>query len=177
MKKLQLITDKLILIPFTRKICENILLNDFTELDNLGLKKGIKWPDAEILDTLPRIIKNLSKLDYPTGFESWMIIKKDTKEIIGDAGFKGVNRIIKSTDIGYGIIEAERRKGYAEEAVKALINWAFENEDLEDITASCYLDNIGSKNLLEKLNFEEIERNDEFIYWLLPLNSKKNIHL
>lgn len=54
-----------------------------------------------------------------------MIIKKDTLEIICDAGFKGFNSIENNADIGYGIIKEERRNGYAEEAVIELISWAF----------------------------------------------------
>lgn len=108
---------------------------------------------------------------FPTGFESWMIIKKDTMEIIGDAGFKGFNFITGSADIGYGIVEAERRKGYAEEAVITLINWAFENESLQHITASCLKDNIGSYKLLEKLNFKIIGHHEDFIDWSLERKS------
>ena len=52
-------------------------------------------------------------MDSPTGFESWMIIKKDTLEIIGDLGFKGFNHQKGSIDLGYGIIKEERQKGYA----------------------------------------------------------------
>lgn len=87
----KLSTPRLILIPYTIEICQSILRSDYTHLEALSLKKGISWPDHEVLDTLPRIINNLNKVASPTGFESWMIIKKDTLEIIGDLGFKGFN--------------------------------------------------------------------------------------
>jgi ribosomal-protein-alanine N-acetyltransferase len=89
----------------------------------MELSKGKSWPDMDVLETLPRIINNLTKVGYPTGFESWMIIKKDTKEIIGDLGFKGFNDKDENVDIGYGIIKEERRKGFAEEAVREIIKW------------------------------------------------------
>lgn len=87
----KLSTERLILIPYTIQICRSILKSDYTDLEALNLKKGISWPDHDVLDTLSRIINNLNKMDSPTGFESWMIIKKDTLEIIGDLGFKGFN--------------------------------------------------------------------------------------
>jgi ribosomal-protein-alanine N-acetyltransferase len=65
----------------------------------MELSKGKSWPDMDVLETLPRIINNLTKVGYPTGFESWMIIKKDTKEIIGDLGFKGFNDKDENVDI------------------------------------------------------------------------------
>lgn len=166
-------SERLTLIPFTTKICNELLNQEYNSIIELSLKRGINWPDEEILETLPRIIKNLDKVGIPTGFESWMIIKTDTKEIIGDVGFKGFNRITNSADIGYGIIEAERRKGYAEEACKALINWAFISNDLQHITASCLIDNIGSANLLKKLNFECIAEEEEMFFWERNKNTEE----
>ena len=161
----KIITDRLLLIPYTIKICHSILNDDFTDLYEAGLKKGKGWPDHDVLETLPKIIDNLTAVENPTGFESWMIIKNNTKEIIGDAGFKGFNPIENSVDIGYGIIEEERKKGYAEEASKALIEWAFSTEMVKEITAKCAVDNLGSIHLLKKLNFSEIKKDGEMIYW------------
>lgn len=163
----RLLTERLILIPFTIQICNNILKNDFTDLGKMGLQKGKSWPDDDVMETLPRIINNLSSVTSPTGFESWMIIKNDTFEIIGDAGFKGFNYVEKNTDIGYGIIKEERRKGYAEEAVTKLIKWAFSHRTVKEITAGCLLDNAGSIHLLKKLNFTETTRDTEMLYWSL----------
>lgn len=71
----KLSTERLLLIPFTSQICSNILNNDYTDLQKLNLKKGKSWPDQDVLETLPKIIINLSKVASPTGYESWMIIK------------------------------------------------------------------------------------------------------
>lgn len=166
----KLLTERLILVPFTIQICKHILIGDFSDLQQLGIKCGNGWPDADVLETLPKIIKNLSEVDAPTGFESWMIIKKDTLTIIGDAGFKGFNHQAQNADIGYGIIMAERRQGYAEEAVTALINWAFSNEIVKEITARCLIPNINSISLLQKLKFIELKRESQMIYWSLPKN-------
>lgn len=163
----KLITERLMLIPFTIPICQNVMHNDFSELLKMGLRKGKGWPDNEVLETLPRIINNLSRVESPTGFESWMIVKKDTLEIIGDLGFKGFNYTKENIDIGYGIIKEERRKGYAEEAATALIQWALSTKMVREITASCLLDNLSSIHLLKKLNFIETSKDDEMLYWSL----------
>ena len=165
-----LATERLILVPYTLELCNNFLDNNFNDLFNLGFKKGVSWPDADVLDTLPRIVNNLSKVELPTGFESWMIIKKETLEIIGDLGFKGFNTVSNSIDIGYGIIIEERRKGYAEEASIKLIDWAFSTGIVKEITAQCQIDNFGSINILKKLRFCEINRVNQMIYWCLKAN-------
>lgn len=163
----KLFTERLLLVPYTINICEEILNNDYTTLINMGLKISQNWPDEDVLETLPRIIINLESVEKPTGFESWMIVKKETLEVIGDLGFKGFNFEENNADIGYGIIKEERRKGYAEEAVKELINWAFSNEFLKEITAKCLKENVSSINLLTKFNFLRTKTDHEMIYWTL----------
>jgi ribosomal-protein-alanine N-acetyltransferase len=177
-KKLEidkLITERLILIPYTIDLCRNILDCDYRDLKVLNLKKGKSWPDADVLDTLPRIINNLNKVEYPTGYESWMIIKKDTSEIIGDLGFKGFNNEEENIDLGYGIIKEERRKGYAAEAVSEIIKFAFSKNMVKEITANCATENISSINLLIKFNFRQIKIENDMIYWnLINPNYQKN---
>ena len=163
----KLVTDRLILMPFTKQICKNVLDNDFSDLKILNLKRGKSWPDADVLDTLPRIINNLNKVEYPTGYESWMIIKKDTLEIIGDLGFKGINIDEENIDLGYGVIEEERGKGYAEEAVQEIIKWACLNKNIREITANCLTENINSMKLLLKFNFVQKCIKGNITYWKL----------
>ncbi|MBS7332301.1 MAG: GNAT family N-acetyltransferase [Weeksellaceae bacterium] len=160
-------TERLTLIPYTKEIAQDILDSNFKSIEALNLTCGKNWPDQEIIETLPKIVFNLSKVIAPTGFESWMIVKKDTNEIIGDVGFKGYNTIYNKADIGYGIIETERNKGYATEAVIALINWAYTNDSLTLITATTLVDNQPSIQLLERLKFSKIEQENNFYYWEL----------
>ena len=163
----KLSSERLTLIPLTKELCRNILNEDFVDLERLKLVRGVNWPDSDTLESLPRVLKKLEKLDYPTGFETWMIVKKSTREIIGDIGFKGFNFVGKSCDLGYGIIEEERKKGFAQESAKTLINWAFSHERLNEITACCLIDNSASINLLKKLNFTVLSKDETMIYWVL----------
>lgn len=155
------------LIPYTIQICQNLLNNDFSDLAKMGLERGKSWPDQDVIETLPKIINNLAQVEAPTGFESWMIIKNDTKEIIGDVGFKGFNLKEQNIDLGYGIIKEERKNGYAKEAATALINWAFSTRMIKEITAKCAIDNLGSIQLLKKLGFMERDKDDEMLFWVL----------
>lgn len=161
----RIVTERLVLIPFTLEMCEEISQSNFNSLQQMGLTLSKSWPDQDFKETLPRIIKNLNKVSSPTGFESWMIIKKDTKEIIGDVGFKGFSSFNDFCDIGYGLALEHRKKGYATEAVKAMIEWAFSIDGITEVTASCLIDNLDSKKLLEGLNFKKINQDKDYIYW------------
>ncbi|MEQ1553364.1 MAG: GNAT family N-acetyltransferase [Ferruginibacter sp.] len=166
-------TKRLILIPFTKQVCQNILANDFSDLITQSIKKAIGWPDKDVIETIPKIITNLSKVKSPTGFESWMVIKKNTNEIIGDVGFKGFDFETECIDIGYGIIKKQRRQGYATEAISEIISWALTNKAVKEITASCLIQNTSSINILTKFNFVEIETKNTMKYWHLKNKAYK----
>lgn len=160
-------TERLELLPFTKSICEATLQGDYSWFDALQLNSSDYWPDEDILESLPRTLNTLTKIHQPTGFESWMIIEKDTRTIIGDVGFKGYQFIQNTCDLGYGIVKEKRRQGFAFEACEAIVQWALANQQLEAITAATYHDNNGSIRLLEKLQFIRIAQDEEFIYWEL----------
>ncbi|MCM3080563.1 MULTISPECIES: GNAT family N-acetyltransferase [Brevibacillus] len=165
MSEKRIFTQRLILIPFTIKIAKSIIQGKYEELTDMGLGLGEGWPDEDTMETLPKIIKALELVEEPTGFESWMVIKKDEMSIIGDAGFKGRPNTEGEVDIGYGIIEAERKKGYGFETATGLVVWAFSQPEVNKITAKCLINNIDSARLLKKMKFKEISRDDEMLYW------------
>lgn len=160
-------TERLLLIPFTKQLCHLVNDKNFIELKNKGLNAGEGYPDQETLDTIPKIIANIESSNGPTGFESWVIISKKEMKIIGDIGFKGIPNHAGEIDLGYGIIASERRKGYAFEAAKSLTTWAFSNMEVKKITAKCLIENEGSFKTLEKLDFENTSKDEQFLHWIL----------
>jgi len=164
---LQIQTDRLKLLPFTIQICEEVLSCSGSFLADLGIKPGYGWPDLETLDTLPRILNNLNKVKSPSGFESWMVLNKSTNTLIGDIGFKGLPNEHGEIDLGYGIINSETRKGYAKEAALGLIEWAFKQQGIQSITASCSKENWASQQILTFLKFTKVRDDQQMLYWKL----------
>ena len=158
-------TQRLILVPFTIQILDSIENGEGALLKANDLLYGNGWPDDDAIETFPKIRKNLTLVTAPSGFESWLIVKNDVLEIIGDAGFKGRPGAAGSVDIGYAVIAAERLQGYAAETVEALIKWAFAQPDVNAITASCLIENFGSQKILQRFGFFELSRNQEMIFW------------
>ena len=182
--ELQIETDRLRLLPFTKQICEEVLAGSTAALSNMNIVTAFGWPDLETLDTLPRILINLNKVQSPSGFESWMIIDKSSNTILGDIGFKGIPNEHGEIDLGYGIVDSETRKGYAKEAATGLVEWAFAQSDVKCITANCSKENYASQHILAFLNFKIIKTgvlgkmdgrvlnsvtlpDDDMVYWSL----------
>ncbi|MEN5058972.1 GNAT family N-acetyltransferase [Sphingobacterium kitahiroshimense] len=166
----QIETERILLIPYDKILINKIQIADYSMFNDMGIIPAEGWPDEDVLDTLPRILINLEKVLSPTGFESWMVIVKEKNEIIGDIGFKGRPDSLGRIDLGYGIVESARKKGYTREAAIGLINWAFKDVQVIEITAKCDVGNIGSINLLSSLNFERKNTEENMIGWSLVRN-------
>lgn len=93
------------------------------------------------------------------------IINKADNLLIGDL-YLSQNK--KTLSIGYTINPIHARRGYAYEACKGAIKWA-KIRGYEKLEAEVEPDNTASVNLLKKLGFSYIEKNeyDELVYELL----------
>ena len=93
----------------------------------------------------------LARPDQWEWYAIWMIELKDGTHI-GELCFKGLdsNGI---AEIGYGISEKYQNNGYATEAVKAVLEWAFNHPDVTAIEAETDSENAASKRVLEKCGF------------------------
>ena len=68
------------------------------------------------------------------GWALWYLIRREpTRELVGVAGFKG--RLADgSCEIGYSLLPSFHGSGYATEASRELIRWAFSHRDVERAT-------------------------------------------
>jgi RimJ/RimL family protein N-acetyltransferase len=72
---------------------------------------------------------------------------------IGWCTFNSWNPDFRSASVGYCYGEAAWGQGYATEAARALLQWAFDTLDLNRVQAETDTRNIGSARVLEKLGF------------------------
>lgn len=93
-------------------------------------------------------------------YTEWRVDLRETGEPVGGLGFKGP-ATNGEVEIGYGIDEAHRGKGYATEAAKVLVEWALSQEPVYFVTAETTPDNAASKRVLEKLGFSPTGTNGE----------------
>lgn len=165
---LRIKTDRLLLLPFTYAITVPLLRGDHSELAKAGIQAAEGWPDQDMIETLPKILRNLELAGgEPSGFESWLVLENDSLQIIGDVGFKGKPNAQGEVDIGYAVIESKRRSGIASEAAMGLVEWAFGDPAVQAITAKCLIDNAASARTLVRMGFREIARDSEYISWKL----------
>ena len=64
-------------------------------------------------------------------------------------------------ELGYTVFAGHRRQGYASEAIKALIGWAYRSQGIENFVISVATGNVPSIALAEKLGFVTIGKYED----------------
>lgn len=93
-----------------------------------------------------------SDLENRIWYAPWKMTLKKENMYIGTLGFKGPAKD-NAVEIGYGILPEQEGKGYTSEAVQAMIQWAFGNENVVFIEAETEPENRASQHILEKCGF------------------------
>ena len=91
------------------------------------------------------------------GFGMWIVQRLDNGRIIGRAGLN-VRDEYDDLELGYIIRKDEQKKGYAKEVCEAILRYAVEELEVQDINAFIHPDNTDSINLIKKLKFKKKEK-------------------
>lgn len=111
------------------------------------------------------------------GWGFWAVEEKSTKEFIG---FVGLNKpgydlpFNPCVEIGWRLDKKYWGKGYATQAAKAVLNFAFEELKLEEVYAFTSVLNKKSYLVMERIGMKNT--NNNFFHPLFPKNHKLQEH-
>ena len=112
-------------------------------------------------------------------YAMWVIERKDGTPV-GDLCFKGLSPAEGASpfptacgegvaEVGYGLLEAHRGRGYATEALRAAVAWAMSHPDVLALEAETEPDNAASQRVLAKCGFlptgETGAEGPRFVLW------------
>ena len=142
-------TERLILRPLHLADAAQIhLLRSNEEVNKFLDRKvstGVEDAEAHI-----RMIENLNKEKKSV---TWAITLKESTTLIGSICFWNFNNMHETVELGYEMLPEFQGKGLMIEAAKRVIQFAFEQMNVQSITAYLLKENLRSVGLLEKLNF------------------------
>ena len=137
-------------------------MSDFLiETNRLVIRVASRETMAKIVDSQPEgELKEAYRemldgcLTFPEQWEWRAVWTIETKEgeRVGDLSFKGIDSA-GAPEIGYGIVDEFQGRGYATEAVGALVDWALSRPGVVRVEAETEPDNAASKRVLEKCGF------------------------
>jgi len=85
------------------------------------------------------------------------MVEKNTNEHIGEIGYTVTysKNNLKNAHLGYFTYPTFWNQGYVTEAVKELIRFAFEEDNVKRITTGCLAENIGSEYVMKKCGLKK----------------------
>lgn len=97
------------------------------------------------------------------GFGFWAIIEKSSGALVGEGGFHEMRRTLtpsieNTMEAGWGLIPEAQGRGYASEALSAMLDWAKATHPGQPITCIIDEDNEASLNFARKHGFEEFAK-------------------
>ena len=154
-----LLSPRLLLLPLTRPVLERRLAGAPFSL-TLDMPQGAQdvyfppeWPG----DALPLFQTWLANLgDGPDGvLGTFIAVHRGHLSALGQLGVKGPLSAAGEQEIGYGLTPDARGRGYATEAVEALVTH-LHAQGVAVVTARTSPDNRASGRVLQKLGFRQV---------------------
>jgi RimJ/RimL family protein N-acetyltransferase len=130
----------------------------------LGVTLAPDWPQADLLDVLPR---QAAAARSEERFGVWVIIERTSQTVVGDIGFFGPPREDGAVEIDYSVIPDRRGQGYATEAARGLVEWALGQPGVGSVVAGCDIGNVPSIRTLERVGFVRSSESDGQLRWRL----------
>ncbi|CAN5668226.1 GNAT family N-acetyltransferase [soil metagenome] len=159
-------TDRLDLVPCTLAAARASLQEPAAVAALLERRVPGSWPPDELVDALSFYARELAADPSHMGWGIWFVISRPDGSLAGSVGFKGPPDANGCVEIGYGIEPPFRQRGYATEAVKGLLGWAW-SEGVTRVVAECHDANQASIRVLEKAGMARTTPRGRMLWWEL----------
>jgi ribosomal-protein-alanine N-acetyltransferase len=156
-------TDRLILRRFTLEDANDMLTNWIND-DEIQSNYG--EPTYENLESVNELLSRWISAYSDHSYYRWAVVLKEMNENIGQIAFCDIDVNHHFADLEYCISRAYQGKGYATEALSAVIGFTFEKTILNRLQAFHRRRNSASGKVLQKsmMKFEGVLRKSYFYH-------------
>ena len=152
-------TDPFPILETERLILREMTLSDAEVFFKLRSNKiamhYLDRPLAKTIEDAIDLIEKRKEMESAQTGLGWAICLKSNGVVIGDMGFYRVDVNNQKTEIGYILNPEYWRKGYASEAMDAVLKFGFEILNFNKIEADINPENQASINLATKMGFKK----------------------
>ena len=136
---------------------DRLILRDWKEAEAADMLEFYSdpeiWPRAggQVFTELGQCERCIQ--DYAAAQETWAVVLKETGQPIGSIFLEDIGRYPEYRELEFVLSGAYHGRGYMTEAVKRVLEYAFEALNLEVVAACHYPDNVQSRRVIEKCGF------------------------
>ncbi len=149
-------TSRLRLVLLSPEALESLLAGDVegaTRVQGFELTHDFLASVNEAFLTIQ--LGGIRKSPLAPGWSVRAILRREDNQLIGHCGFHGAPQHVGRAEIGYTIFAPFRRRGYATESVRGLVQWAKEQGSIA-VFAAVSPKNDSSLGVVKKLSFRQI---------------------
>ena len=142
-------TERLVLVALLPDDIEALIAHDF---ERFAALTGFRFPpDNPNIGDLAWHLRAIRADDRHLAWRMRVIVERSSNTVVGSINLKGPPNAVGDLEIGWGLIESVRGRGYATEASRTVIEWAQQQPGVSSISATIPDDNCPSRRLAKRL--------------------------
>jgi ribosomal-protein-alanine N-acetyltransferase len=149
----KLVTPRLELVAATAAIARAAATDRAALARLLSARVPASWPPALMADHLERFARRIEEDPALEGWLPWYWVTRVDPTLVGNGGFGAFPSEDGSGKVGYALVGEHQGRGYATEALAALLDWAFTQPGLQRVVADTYPELGRSIRVLQKSGF------------------------
>ena len=158
----QVRTARLELTPMTAEVIDALLGSDGAQLLTLtGARFRQPAPPPYMAEALPVVRDRLRLRPGEAAWWNWLVVDRASGEAIGSVAFGGPVNQDGAVLVGYAMYADYEGRGYATEAVKALVAWAFGQPGVREVRALAPVWNTPALRVAENVGMRPVASEED----------------
>lgn len=155
-------TARLDLRPLGAEAIEALLAGDAERLRRLtGVHFRDLAPPPYMADALPVVRDRLRDHPAETPWWNWLVVDRDSEEAVGSVAFGGPVNVEGAVLVGYAVYPEFEGRGYATEAVRAMVAWAFAQPGVREVRALAPVWNTPALRVAENVGMHPVAAEED----------------
>ncbi|HEY9504477.1 MAG TPA: GNAT family N-acetyltransferase [Gemmatimonadales bacterium] len=155
-------TLRLDLSPLHAEAVEAMLAGEGERLHRLtGARFRTPGPPPYMAEALPVVRDRLRERPEEAHWWNWLVVERGTGDAVGSVAFGGPVDADGTVLVGYAIYTDYEGRGYATEAVKAMVAWAFTQPGVREVRALAPVWNTPALRVAENVGMRPVASEED----------------
>jgi ribosomal-protein-alanine N-acetyltransferase len=155
-------TSRLDLTPLGAGAVDALLTGDGERLRRLtSARFRDPVPPPYMADALPVVRDRLRERPEEAQWWNWLVVDREAGEAVGSVAFAGPPDAEGAVLVGYAMYGAYEGRGYATEAVKAMVTWAFAQPGVREVRALAPVWNTPALRVAENVGMRPVGSDED----------------
>ena len=163
MMELRVHTERLDLAPLGLEEIDALIASDGARLRELtgALFPRPAAPPPYMADPLPEVGRRLRAHPDEVPWWNWLMVERETSRAVGLVAFGGPPDEAGAVLIGYAVYGQYEGHGYATEAVKGMIGWAFQQAGVRQVRTLAPVWNTPALRVAENVGMRPVAADED----------------